>query len=568
MNDIGAQGRDRWFDLVTSGSEMGELVAAHDWAAGPLGPPDSWPAALRAAVGICLTSRFPMLVVWGPQLIKIYNDGYVDILGATKHPGALGAPVKQVWPEVWDIIGPQFDHVMSGAGPLFFDQQMLRLEADGFLEERYFTYSYSPIFDEHGSIGGVFDTVVEVTQHVVAERRLRCLSELSAALVDCEHVGDVCMGAVTVMSRHPADIPAVAVYLRVNDELVQVASGQRHSLMRDLDPRVLREVLDSGRPLVIGAPAPGSPPVVLREGPTRPGPADRVVVPIGTDRNETNGVLVVGVSPHRLFDDAYRSFIDLAASSIGAALESSFRHAEALGQQRHISDTLQGAMLHPASDLPTVAARYLPAVGELSVGGDWYDVIDLGHGRRALVVGDCVGHGLPAATVMGQLRSASRALLLEGNGPAATLEALDRFAEAVDGARGTTVVCAIIDLAAGTVRYACAGHLPPLLMGRDTTTWLMGARGAPLATGERRRGEEAEAPLAEGDVLVLYSDGLVERRGEVLDVGLTRLAAAAAARRGSSVHDLADGLLEDLLAADARDDVALVVKVVPGQGVA
>src|SRR5690606_34542236 len=104
-------------------------------------------------------------------------------------------------------------------------------------------------------------------------------------------------------------------------------------------------------------------------------------------------VLVATLSPRRPFDAEYRSFIDLVAATIGAALDSAYRRSVAVDEYRAISETLQQAMLRPSSDLPTVAARYLPAVGGLSVGGDWYDVIDIDDHRRAIVVGDCVGHG-------------------------------------------------------------------------------------------------------------------------------------------------------------------------------
>jgi len=118
-------------------------------------------------------------------------------------------------------------------------------------------------------------------------------------------------------------------------------------------------------------------------------------------------------------------------------------------------------MLKPVSDLPTVAARYLPAVGRLAVGGDWYDVISIGNRQRGLIVGDCVGHGLEAATVMAQLRSAARAMILEGRDPAAVLEGLDTFASSIEGAACATVVCAVFDRNKRTLTYARAGHPPP-----------------------------------------------------------------------------------------------------------
>ncbi len=147
---------------------MGRRVAEHDWAATPLGPLESWPDSLRIATSICLTSRFPMLVVWGDDLRKIYNDAYVPFLGSSKHPRALGAPVAEVWPEIWDTIGPMFERVRT-LGESTFDQDgLLEIDRHGFLEECYFTWSYSPIRDADGTIKGVFDAATEPRRRVEA----------------------------------------------------------------------------------------------------------------------------------------------------------------------------------------------------------------------------------------------------------------------------------------------------------------------------------------------------------------------------------------------------------------
>jgi serine phosphatase RsbU (regulator of sigma subunit) len=220
---------------------------------------------------------------------------------------------------------------------------------------------------------------------------------------------------------------------------------------------------------------------------------------------------------------------------------------------------LQDAMLEVASDLPTVAARYLPKASNLTVGGDWYDVLDLGDGRRGLVVGDCVGHGLEAATAMGALRNVCRALLVDDRGPAEVIASLDRFATTVPAAGCATVVCAVVDLAQQSITYSNAGHPPPLLIHDGEVVWLDQALACPLDAGEPER-REARVDVSPDDLLVLYTDGLVERRGEVLDVGLRRLAEAVVASRGEPVEVIADRLIEQLVGATAGDDVALVVK--------
>src|SRR4029079_5017120 len=146
-----------------------------------------------------------------------------------------------------------------------------------------------------------------------------------------------------------------------------------------------------------------------------------------------------------MLDRSHMTFLSVISDVFTSALDGAYLRTVEIGEYRRISDTLQAALLKPVSDLPTVAARYLPAVGRLAVGGDWYDVIDMGNERRGLIVGDCVGHGLEAATVMAQLRSAARAMILEGREPAAVLDGLSTFASSIEGAECASVVCAVFD---------------------------------------------------------------------------------------------------------------------------
>ncbi|MEZ5265446.1 MAG: hypothetical protein R2755_27530 [Acidimicrobiales bacterium] len=147
-------GRPDWLATAGGDTEMGERVRTFDWSATPRGPPQGWSAALRSAVTALLNSRFPMLVVWGPELIKIYNDGYRPILGMAKHPAALGAPAQAVWREIWDDIGPLFEQVMATGAPTWTEHGLLMIERNGYPEECYFTWAYSALYDDDGSIGG------------------------------------------------------------------------------------------------------------------------------------------------------------------------------------------------------------------------------------------------------------------------------------------------------------------------------------------------------------------------------------------------------------------------------
>ncbi len=538
-----------WLERATAGSELGRLFTEVDWAATPLGPVDRWSTSLRTAAGICLTSRSPMLLVWGPKLVKIYNDSYRLILGSSKHPAALGSPAEEVWPEIWDQIGPMFESVLNGGPSTWSEDQLLEIDRHGFLEETYFTWSYSPVVDDDGSIGGVFDACMETTGTVLSHRRLACLGHLAGELVGSIDVPEVCRRSVEVLASYAEDLPEVDLYLDAGDTLVRIAStGHRGAV--PATPGMQR-ALESGETAVVyGSPgAPG-----LERGVT-------VKAPLGPDdAGDMVGVLVMRTSDRLSFDAPYEAFASLVASTIGSALTASFRRHSELGEHRRVSTALQSSMLTPVAEGPHLAVRYRPAAGNLSIGGDWYDVVDLADGKVALLVGDCVGHGLDAATRMAQLRSASRALLLEGRGPGATLEGLDRFAESIEGAVCTTVLCVVVDPATGSVTYASAGHPPALLAGTDgALSWLDGGRSAPLCVGGGAVREEATATAADGASLVLFTDGLVERRGEVLDAGLERLRSSVGAHADADAATLADHLLVDLQDPEDRDDIALVV---------
>lgn len=237
---------------------------------------------------------------------------------------------------------------------------------------------------------------------------------------------------------------------------------------------------------------------------------------------------------------------------------------EAHARERQVAVTLQEAMLR-SPDLARhrdVAVRYLPAVGSLNVCGDWYDVVDLPDGRIGVAVGDVVGHGLEAAAVMGMLRSALSAAVRAVDGPAQALEVLGLYARSVEGALVTTVAQAVIDTINYRITYSSAGHLPPVLLHPDGTCDLLNrATDPPLgARLEHVPRPEADLPYTRGDTLVLYTDGLIERRGEDIDTGLHRLTDALARHSRLGPERLADALLARLdVAGGARDDIALIL---------
>lgn len=161
--------------FLSGGGEMGALMRAQDWSSSPLGVPENWPQSLRAVVSLMLNSRYPMFLAWGPQLAFLYNDGYRPIFGA-KHPDAIGRPFAEVWSEIWADIKPLVDRALAGEAT-FNENMHLVMQRNGFPEDTWYTFSYSPVRDETGGVGGMFCACQETTAQVLAERRLASENE-------------------------------------------------------------------------------------------------------------------------------------------------------------------------------------------------------------------------------------------------------------------------------------------------------------------------------------------------------------------------------------------------------
>ncbi len=238
---------------------------------------------------------------------------------------------------------------------------------------------------------------------------------------------------------------------------------------------------------------------------------------------------------------------------------------EAHDRERRTALALQEAMLR-SPDLAghrEIAVRYLPATRSLNVCGDWYDVVDLSDDRFTVAVGDVVGHGLEAAAIMGMLRSALSAAIRASDEPGKAMDVLSGYARTFEGALATTAAKAVIDTRRRHITYTSAGHLPPFLARPDGTVVLLDQATDPplgIVLTDHAPRPQATVSYTPGDTLVLYTDGLVERRGEDIDAGLHRLADTLSRHTSLSPDHLADTLLTRLGVADGgRDDVALIV---------
>jgi PAS domain S-box-containing protein len=187
--------------FLSGGGELGRMIRTKDWSTTPLGSPETWPQSLQTSVSTCLNCSFPILIWWGPELVKIYNDAYAEII-AEKHPWALGSAGRDVWPEIWDTIGPMLGRVMEAGEAFPADDLRLDLHRKGYPEECYFSFSYSPIRDESGQVAGVFCPVIETTDRVFTERRSAFLLDLEARLRDLSDPSTVKSVASDLLGHH------------------------------------------------------------------------------------------------------------------------------------------------------------------------------------------------------------------------------------------------------------------------------------------------------------------------------------------------------------------------------
>ena len=201
---------------------MRARMRTHDWGNSPLGAPGTWPSSLRTAVGIMLNSSYPMFLAWGPTLTFLFNDAYIPILGS-KEAHALGMPFAELWSEIWTDIGPLVQTALSGEA-IFADNLLLVMERNGFPEETYFTFSYSPIHDESGQVAGMFCACTETTRQILAERRQRFQLEVADRLRGLSEPQQISALALTLLGRHLQLTRVIYAGLDLSQQVLQIDS--------------------------------------------------------------------------------------------------------------------------------------------------------------------------------------------------------------------------------------------------------------------------------------------------------------------------------------------------------
>jgi PAS domain S-box-containing protein len=494
------------------------------------------------------------------------NDALCDLLGRS--------PAQLMAVPLWELAHPadrdeerERLEAMLSRQPRFDQREIRFARGDG--SAVHGLVNVSLLLDAQGRPFSYIWQLVDVTEQRrgAAERAARAEAEAVAAAVGK-------LQAVTEAALQHLSLPQL---------LDQLAAQVRGAFSADLARILLRE--DDDEPLTLGAtsgfeaddsadpvPLEGLLERVLEERRTvsvadlpdgagldpalaAERPRALMAAPLNLDGRPA-GIVTVGVRSPRRFDAGEEGLLLLMAERAGLAIQ----RARAFARERSNVEMLQRNLLPdrlPYVEGLQIATRYRP--GGAEVGGDWYDAIPLGDGRLGVAMGDVVGHGLAAASLMGQLRYATRAYALEGHSPGVVLDRLDRLVRSLDGGEMATLLYMHVDPAEQRIRFASAGHVPPLFVAADgTATYLASAPNPPLGVFDSEAHVELTADLEPGVALVLYTDGLVERRGVSIDVGLDALRVAAS--HPDPPEELCDRLMAtrpDVEAAD--DDIAILV---------
>jgi len=316
-------------EFLAGGGEMGVAIRAFNWTATSLGPPESWPRTLRTCLRIMLASRQPMWVWWGPELINFYNDAYLPIIGG-KHPAALGQPARMVWSEVWPQIEERIQAAMAGEAS-YSEAEMLIMQRHGYPEETYYTFSFSPVREEDGTVRGLVCANTDDTDRVIGARRLALLRELGSRTWDADTVDDVYSFSARALGTDPRDMPFALIY-RFEDDGARaslrgttgIAPG--HNAAPDVitletsSPWPVSEVMRGGHRRQLTHLAEKFGP--LPKGPWADPPREALRLPLATGaETAARGVLILAVNPYRRRgDDSFENFAALVARQIASAI--------------------------------------------------------------------------------------------------------------------------------------------------------------------------------------------------------------------------------------------------------
>lgn len=331
-------------DIFAGGGEMGALIRSHRWPQTPLGPVSEWPSSLTTAVSICLNARFPMVIWWGEDFRLLYNDAFQPILG-DRHPQALGQSGAAVFSESWHVIGPQLTELVETKAANRMEDLLIPVFRAGYLEESYYTYSYSPLLVER-AVGGVFTAIVETTKQILSDRRLATLTSLSTQSGEAKTIDEVYQLMIEILARNPADIPFAALYQLNTAKTQAILCGQTPIEsgtlplspvvnMSEVDPWLFESVLHTQSAVTVkdltgrfGAVPTGTFALPVNQA--------RVLPVRALRRRNLTWLLVVGINPARQLDADYSAFFDSIAERVASAIANT--HSQIAEQALKISE--------------------------------------------------------------------------------------------------------------------------------------------------------------------------------------------------------------------------------------
>ena len=323
---------------------MGRRIRDYDWSATPLGLPETWPQSLRTCIRIMLTSRQPIWIGWGRQLIKFYNDPYKQIVGG-KHPWALGKPASVVWKDVWRVLEPMLQQVMEKDEGTYVESQLLIMERNGYPEETYYTFSYTPIPGDDGKTGGMFCANTDDTDKIISERQLMTLTRLGKQLTDCRSNEEIIRKTISTLKENPFDFPFALFYTlsgnRAEFSYSTSLGGSANAIPQNVDmdsgegiAPIIRQAIDTGKPQIVDRISEGLD--ELPRGAWEIASDKMIVLPIVQTGLNPHGVLIVGLNPYRLFEEKYQGFFSLISDQVAT----SFADVHVLDEERKRAEAL------------------------------------------------------------------------------------------------------------------------------------------------------------------------------------------------------------------------------------
>ena len=470
------------------------------------------------------------------------NNAFIDILG---YPTS-GLPYR--WPHPWLVdkkTAREQISVVRNNGSAEYETPIRH--RDGHLA--WVMVSINAVKETGSDRDAYVGTIRDITVERAFAARESAVLRLATAVAVAKSVAellsitlDECRAAIDVQR-----VIAVSWPSGDSEPAVQMAGNPSETSWRRLDPWLQNTFQDARHQL----------PLTARtvDSPDNPGKAQGLVAVLS---NTGDLALWLELRTPRWVSAEDRLLVTVLIGHLSLAMQ----HVRQFESARETSLTLQRTMLPSVAPPPGFAVCYEPAVPPLEIGGDWYDVLPIGDNRMGIVVGDCVGRGLPAAAIMGQLRSSARALLINGAQPALLLEQLDLAASLIPNAYCTTVFLAVLDTETGVLEYSNAGHMPAVLAGPEPgqTAVLTDAASVPLAVRREEPRPQASQVLPPGSTLMVFTDGLVERRHESIDDGIVRAANVLVGSMKLPLDALPQAVVRALAPAFGYDDdVAMVI---------